>query len=55
MQFQDCLHYTFYENLLVITYFDVHRMQVAIQWLTVRDVDGSDIVTVKIYIDTPTN
>lgn len=55
MQSQDCLHYTMYENLLVITFPDAHGMQVAIQWLTVRNVDGSDIVSVKIYIDTSTN
>lgn len=55
MQPQDCLHYTSYENLLFITYSDVHKLQLAIQWLTVKDVNGSDVVTVNIYIDTPTN
>lgn len=53
MQPQDCIHYTLLENLLVIC-SDAHKMQVAIQWLTARDIDGSNIVTVKIYIDTST-
>ena len=55
MQPQDYLHYTSYENLLFITCSDVHKMQLAIQWLTIKNADGSDIVSVKIYIDTPTN
>jgi hypothetical protein len=55
MQPQDCLHYTSYENLLFITCSDVHKLQLAIQWFTTKDADGSDIVTVKIYIDMLTN